>query len=205
MESHTMDTKWLLSRLEQRGKTIASLSRAVGRDRAAISRIVNGEQPFQLWMTPIIADELGVTETEVLSRTGELSLPPLSAAPVIPWHSVGAFALMTAPIEITAGNERLIVPFDSQTLIALKVEGSDMSAVFPSGSLIVVDYAQKALENNDIGVFAVGDRSLLRRYHVHRKREWLTCESLEASHDRIEGAGQIVGRVVSAPIIARAA
>lgn len=204
MESH-MDTKWLLSRLEQRGKSIASLSRAVGRDRAAISRIVNGEQPFQLWMTPIIAEELGVTETEVLSRTGELSLPPLSAAPIIPWHSVGAFAMMNAPIEISAQHERLIVPLDSQTLIALKVEGNGMSALYPAGSLIVVDYAQKTLQDNDVGVFAIGDRSLLRRYHVQRKREWLTCESLETSSDRIEGAGQIVGRVVSAPIIARVA
>lgn len=201
-EMGRMDTKWLLSRLEQRNETIASLARAVGRDRAAMSRIVNGDQPLQLWMTPIIADKLGVTETELLSRTGELHMPVLSAAPIIPWHSVGAFAMTTARIEVSVNYERVFVPIASDTLIALKVNGDAMSALFPEGSIVAVDYAEKELHDNDIGVFAIEDRCVLRRFHTQRRRSWLTAEKIDRAGSE-EPVGDVVGRIVSVPVLSR--
>lgn len=197
-----MDTKWLIGRLEARGKSIASLARAVGRDRAAMSRIVNGDQPLQLWMTPIISAELGVSEAELLSRTGELTMPKLSAAPLIPWHAVGAFAMTGQRVEVSPNYQRILVPVESDTLIALRIEGDAMSACFPDGSIIVIDYAEKDMNDNDIAVFATGEKSVLRRYHIHRKRQWLTKDGI-TGRDAEEPMGEVVGRVVSAPFISR--
>ena len=195
-----MDTKWLLSRLEQRKETIASLARAVGRDRAAMSRIVNGDQPLQLWMTPIIADKLGVSETELLSRTGELSIPPVTAAPIVPWHSVGAFAVTKSRIDVSSSYPRVYVSIESDTLIALRVDTDTMQSLFPPGSIVAVDYSQKELNDQEIGVFAVSDHSVLRRYNVQRKRAWLSSD--DGDDDEV---GEIVGRVVGVPILARTA
>lgn len=199
-----MDTRWLISRLEARNESIASLARAVGRDRAAMSRIVNGEQPLQLWMTPIIAEKLGVSEAEILSRTGELNMPTLSAAPLIPWHSVGAFAMTKAPIDVSASYERVFVSQASDTLIALRVENDSMSAIVPPGSVIAVDYSAKDLIDNDIGVFAVGDRSVLRRYRSQRRKAWLVAESV-GGVSKDEAVGDVVGRVVAVPFLSRMA
>lgn len=195
-----MDTRWLLSRLEQRKETIASLARAVGRDRAAMSRIVNGEQPLQLWMTPILAEKLGVSETELLSRTGELSLSPVTAAPIIPWHSVGAFAMTKSRIDVSSSYPRVYVSIESDTLIALRVDTDAMQSLFPPGSIVAVDYSQKELNDQEIGVFAVSDHSVLRRYNVQRKRAWLSSDDGDD-----EEMGEIVGRVVGVPILARTA
>lgn len=197
-----VDKRWLLERIKQRGESIASLARAVGRDRAVVHRIIEGDQPLQLWMTPILAEKLGVTETELLSRSGELSLPPMSAAPVIPWHSVGTFSLTKTRIELSPNYERIMVPMTSETLIALKVSDKSMEGIFPEGSTIVVDYSEKDIRDNEIGVFANADRCVLRRYRVQRRKPYLAAEGLDGITEE-EFAGEIVGRVVAAPFISR--
>lgn len=199
-----MDTKWLLSRLAERNKSIASLARAVGRDRAAMSRIVNGDQPFQLWMAPIVADELGVTPTELLSRTGEVKLPPLTTAPLVPWHSVGAFAMTKTPIEITANYERIAIPGESATLFAIRLDDDAMNGIVPTGSVVVVDYSEKQLRDGELGVFAGGGRSVLRRYRKNRRRTWLEGISEEGIEEQpLTDDTEIVGLVVSIPVFAR--
>lgn len=165
-----------------------------------MSRIVNGEQPLQLWMTPILAEKLGVSETELLSRTGELSLSPVTAAPIIPWHSVGAFAMTKSRIDVSSSYPRVYVSIESDTLIALRVDTDAMQSLFPPGSIVAVDYSQKELNDQEIGVFAVSDHSVLRRYNVQRKRAWLSSDDGDD-----EEMGEIVGRVVGVPILARTA
>lgn len=198
-----MDTKWLLHRLEARNKSIASLARMVGRDRAAMSRIVNGEQPFQLWMTPIIASELGVSEAELLSRTGEVTIPTLSPAPIIPWHSVGAFAMTQARVEVATSYEKIMLSIDCDTLIALRIEDETMGACFPQGSVIAVDYSQKRLNNRDLGVFAMGDRCVLRRFGRQRSKPMLTAEHLSGPrHETLSAEPEVIGRVVAVPFLA---
>lgn len=198
-----MDTKWLLRRLEERGETVASLARAVGRDRAALSRIVNGEQPLQLWMTPIIADKLGVSDAELLRRTG-VRIPQMTPVPIVPWHSVGAFTITKARVDVSPEYERIAVPIESETMIAMRVDDNAMSAVFPAGSVVVVDYSQKDLRDAEIGVFITGNRAVLRRFNSQRRKTWLSTDSTSAK-EKEEEVGEIVGPVVSAPIISRAA
>lgn len=198
-----MDSKWLTQQLEKRGKTIASLARVVGRDRAAMSRIVNGEQPFQLWMTPLVAEELGVSQIELLSHVGSLAMPSLSTAAIIPWHAASAFSMLNTPVDVGAARERIPVPLQSDTLIALRVEKDAISA-YPPGSLVVIDYAAKSLKDGDIGVFSVDDGTLMMRYRTRGKKIWLTSEPYQGTSETIENKRfEIVGRVVSAPIVAQ--
>lgn len=207
MGLHTeMDTKWLLTRLAERNKSIAGLARAVGRDRAAMSRIVNGEQPFQLWMAPIIADELGVTQAEVLSRTGEVKLPPLTSAPLIPWHSAGAFAMTAAPIDVNASYERVLVPGDSNTLIALRTDDEAMAGLLPVGSVVVIDYGQKDLRSGEVGAFALGNQSVLRKWRTNRRKKFLVAIGEDGEREQeVDGAVEVIGRLTSVPVFARTA
>lgn len=197
-----MDKRWLLDRMAQRNETIASLARAVGRDRAVVHRILDGDQPLQLWMTPILADKLGVSETELLSHSGELSLPPLSGAPLIPWHSVGTFSMTNTRIELSGKYERVMVPIESETLIAIKIADKSMEGIFPVGSTIVVDYSEKDVRDQEIGVFANADRCVVRRYRMQRRKPYLAAEGLDGITEE-EFSGEVVGRVVAAPFISR--
>ncbi len=197
-----IDTRWLLKRIEERGESIASLARAVGRDRAVVHRILNGDQPMQLWMTPILSEKLGITETELLSRSGELNLPPLSCAPIIPWHSVGAFSMTKTHIELSSKYERIAVQIDSDTLIAVRVSDKSMDGLFPEGSIVVADYSQKDIHNYEVGIFTSADHCVLRRYRVQRRKPYLVAESVDGITEE-EFCGDIIGRVVAVPLLSR--
>lgn len=65
-----MDREWLKKRLRVMGKTSADLAVAIGRDRAVVSRIMNGHQDLTLDQAKVFATELDVELPEVLARAG---------------------------------------------------------------------------------------------------------------------------------------
>jgi transcriptional regulator with XRE-family HTH domain len=70
-----MDKIWLKQRLRASGKTSADLAAAIARDRAVVSRIMNGHQAMTLDQAKIIATEIGAPLSELLARAG-LADPP---------------------------------------------------------------------------------------------------------------------------------
>ncbi|MBL8543613.1 MAG: hypothetical protein JNJ63_07355 [Hyphomonadaceae bacterium] len=201
MGAPKIDTKWIQSKLTESGSSIASLARDLGRDRASISRIVNGEQPWQPWMTPIVAARLGVPDLELLTRVGLLDAR-VATAPLLPWFAAGLFAMGGEKSRMMRGRDHIIVPdMGSDTLVAFEVADASLERTLPTGSVIVIDYCQKTLSDWDIGVFAFGNGAHLRRYRIRDGRSWLVEERLETTHDdwiTTEGTAT-VGKVIAIP------
>lgn len=65
-----MDKVWLKQRLRASGKTTADLALAISRDRAVVSRILNGHQAMTIDQAKIIATELGCALSDLLQRAG---------------------------------------------------------------------------------------------------------------------------------------
>ncbi len=70
-----MDREWLKKHLRMQGKTSADLAGAIDRDRAVVSRIMNGHQALTLGQAKVFATELGVDVSEVLLRAGLTDAP----------------------------------------------------------------------------------------------------------------------------------
>lgn len=70
-----MDKTWLKQRLRTSGKTSADLAVAIARDRAVVSRIMNGHQVMTLDQAKTIAAEIGAPLSDLLARAG-LADPP---------------------------------------------------------------------------------------------------------------------------------
>lgn len=75
----TVDKDWIRKRLRLQGKTSADLAVAISRDRAVVSRIMNGHQALTLDQAKIFAVELGVDLPEMLHRAGMTDAPTAQA------------------------------------------------------------------------------------------------------------------------------
>lgn len=70
-----MNKDWLKKRLRLQGKTTTDLATAIGRDRAVVSRIMNGHQKLTLDQAQMFANALGVDLPDVLTNAGMLDAP----------------------------------------------------------------------------------------------------------------------------------
>lgn len=204
-----MDTSWVLTRLRERGCSIAALARRIGRDRAAISRVVNDEQAMALWMAPHFAAELGVSELEVLRHAGHLHLPPSIPVPVISWVAASQFADVGEPIVFTDEYPRIHLDYHRSTVIALAVQGDSMDRIAPENSLVVVDFAEKTLMDRDLAVFSRDGETTFKRFRRDDSGAWLAPESFNPRHGPITLDGdapvEVIGLVVAIPRLAPAA
>lgn len=201
-----VDTKWVKDRLRERGGSIADIARAVGKDRTVVSKIVRGEQPMALWMTPHFAGVLGVNELEILRRAGLPLLAP-KGVPVISWVAASAFADMHDPPEPDS-SRRISFDYPIGPLYALEVRGDSMDRVAPEWSLIVVSTAERQLHDRDLGVFRRDGEATFKRFRTDGKRSWLEPDSWSGRHAPIVPAGDdeivVLGRVVGIPLLTRA-
>ncbi|MDF2143229.1 helix-turn-helix transcriptional regulator [Paenirhodobacter sp. CAU 1674] len=70
-----MEKAWFKQALRKAGKTSNDLADAIGRDRAVVSRIMNGHQRITIDQAKVFAAQLGVPLDEILMRSG-LADPP---------------------------------------------------------------------------------------------------------------------------------
>lgn len=70
-----MDAAWFKSLQKKAGLTSFDLGSAIGRDRTAISKIINGTQAMTLEQARIFADMLGVPLSEMVERAGLAGKP----------------------------------------------------------------------------------------------------------------------------------
>lgn len=95
-----MDAAWFKQTLRKAGKTSADLAAAIGRDRAVMSRIMNGHQKMTLDQAQVIAGELGVDAADILVRAG------LAGQPVARAFSPGFGESDVAPLQLAEGAPR---------------------------------------------------------------------------------------------------
>lgn len=74
-----MDKDWFKRRLRMQGKTADDLARAISRDRAVVSRILNGHQQLTLDQAKTFAAELEVDVADILVRAGLADAPVAQA------------------------------------------------------------------------------------------------------------------------------
>ncbi len=74
-----MEKDWFKRRLRMQGKTADDIAKAISRDRAVVSRIMNGHQQMTLDQAKIFAAELAVDVAEVLVRAGLTDAPVAQA------------------------------------------------------------------------------------------------------------------------------
>ena len=70
-----MNKDWLKKRLRMQGKTSADLATAIQRDRAVVSRILNGHQQPTLDQAKTLASELGVELSDFLVQANMVDAP----------------------------------------------------------------------------------------------------------------------------------
>jgi transcriptional regulator with XRE-family HTH domain len=87
-----MDKDWFKRRLRMQGKTSDDLAKAISRDRAVVSRIMNGHQPLTLDQAKVFAEELSVDVADVLTKSGladapvaQVFRPGFSESDAAPW------------------------------------------------------------------------------------------------------------------------
>jgi flavin prenyltransferase len=73
-----MDTNWIKQRLKSIGATQEQLAQAIGRDRAVVSRILQGRQPLRIDMAEAFARVLQTSTPEFLRLSGITSGLPIS-------------------------------------------------------------------------------------------------------------------------------
>jgi phage repressor protein C with HTH and peptisase S24 domain len=88
-----MDLKWLAQQLERPGYSQAGLARALGRDAAAVNRLLKGERQIKLAEVPLILDYLQA------SPPGGDPLAPVEAAVAASASAEGASRGRAQPIQ----------------------------------------------------------------------------------------------------------
>lgn len=63
-----METQWFKSRAREQGVTTEQLAKAIGRDRAVVSRILNGRQPMSPTYAETFAELLGVPVETIVEK-----------------------------------------------------------------------------------------------------------------------------------------
>lgn len=94
-----MDTQWFKQQQRRAGLTSFDLGAAIGRDRSAISKIINGYQKMTLDQARIFSEKLGVSLPEMLERSG------LADGPTAQQLAPGFAASDAAPFAPAPGTE----------------------------------------------------------------------------------------------------
>jgi SOS-response transcriptional repressor LexA len=120
---------------------------------------------------------------------------PVVEVPVISWVEAGKLTETTDPYEVGHAEEYVPIPHKRATLIALRVHGTSMNRIAPEGSIIIVDYADKALVSGQYYVVKHQGQATFKRYRTGPDR--LEPDSSEP-HDTvfITDEIEVVGRVI---------
>src|SRR5579864_3677637 len=150
-----MDLKWLAQQLERPGFSQAGLARALGRDAAAVNRLLKGERQIKLAEVPLILDYLkstppGGDPLAALEEAAEAGPRPQpirrlaepNGRPDVPvWASAeagqdGAMVLVSDPIDYIRRSERMQ---GVKNPFAFYVIGASMSPAIEHGDQVVVN------------------------------------------------------------------
>lgn len=142
-----MDIKWIAEQLDRPGYSQAGLARALGKDAAAVNRMLKGERQIKANEVPIIVGYLGTLPPDSDSQGFAMPVLPLPASdgrPDVPvWASAeagqaGAMVLTNEPIDYIRRSERMM---GVRNPFAFYVIGHSMSPAIEHGDQVVVNPA----------------------------------------------------------------
>lgn len=187
--------QWVAEALNLKGLEQAEASRLLSKelrrriDRAAMNKIVTtGKRAVK-------ADEM--LAVEAITGVPIPSLHSVLNIPLLDWVSAGQ--LLETHSQIAEGDvERIPIANDLGTgkFIALKVEGDSMDRISPSGSVIVVDLAERSLVTGRYYVFSIKGEATYKMWHADPP--YLAPYSYNAANTPIFVKGKnlaVVGRV----------
>ena len=140
-----MDLKWLAEQLERPGYSQAGLARALGKDAAAVNRMLKGDRQIKANELPVIAQYLNSTPPGTDEQGYPLSIRSIQAggdrADVAVWASAeagadGAMVLTSEPIDYIRRSERMQ---GVKNPFAFYVIGTSMSPAIEHGDQVVVN------------------------------------------------------------------
>ena len=140
-----MDIKWIAEQLDRPGFSQAGLARALGKDAAAVNRMLKGERQIKVNEVPAILGYLKAVPPDNDSPLSQAiqPLPNLSGerAEVPVWASAeagsdGAMVLVSEPIDYIRRSERMQ---GVRNPFAFYVIGSSMSPAIEHGDQVVVN------------------------------------------------------------------
>jgi phage repressor protein C with HTH and peptisase S24 domain len=152
--SQTMDLKWIAEMLDRPGYSQAGLARALGKDAAAVNRMLKGERQIKANEVPVIVDYLQVMppasdRAATLAAAGSPGpvqsiqrMPEPGGRPDVPvWASAeagqdGAMVLVNDPIDYIRRSERMQ---GVKNPFAFYVIGGSMSPAIEHGDQVVVN------------------------------------------------------------------
>jgi phage repressor protein C with HTH and peptisase S24 domain len=145
-----VDLKWLSEMLDRPGFSQAGLARALGKDAAAVNRMLKGDRQIKANEVPVILDYLNEPPEIPLSQRIKL-LPPPGEATVPVWASAeagsdGAMLLVNDPIDYIRRSERMQ---GVKNPFAFYVIGASMSPAIEHGDQVVVNPTLPARPGSD--------------------------------------------------------
>ena len=171
-QNNTMDLKWLAEQLGRPGFSQAGLARALGKDAAAVNRMLKGEREIKVKELPAIFGYLGAVppggDPSAVPKLAPLAggqplrrLAELDGRPDVPvWGSAeagrdGAIKLHNDPIDYVRRSERMQ---GVRNPFAFYVVGGSMSPALEDGDQVVANPAVPLRAGADC-VFLQEDRS----------------------------------------------
>jgi len=133
------------------------LAEELGVTQATVSRWLSGSQPRGETYNKIMemGRQRGLIEPLQPKASRSANASRFSLIPVITWISAGSLADSKTDIPIQDAPKIAVADLGSGEFFALRVEGTSMDRISPDKSLIIVNRAQKALQDGKPYVFAV--------------------------------------------------
>lgn len=182
---------------ERRGISQERLGELCHTSGAQISRLETGDRNLTVDWLYRIAKVLMIHPGNLLNMTEfDIELTPLVRVPLISWVEAGDFADISDPYEIGDAEDWLDVPYNKQTLIALRIRGTSINRIAPDGAVIIIDYSDKELVSGGLYVFKTSDeQATVKRYRTDPIR--LEPDSTEPHEILFPTTDlEVVGRVV---------
>jgi transcriptional regulator with XRE-family HTH domain len=200
-----MDKDWFRDRLRAANLTTEDVARALRRDRAVVSRILNGRQKPSLEQAQIIADLFGVDVGEVLrrarlldARSAQTLAPGFSESEAAPWKGQDRADDPNRTIARALGGDRAGVD-------VWRMKGSAMAlGGLLSGDMMLVDTHQAdRARAGDVVVAQIYDNRIGHAVTVVRRMEPPVLVASSASPEDwrvhvVDGVNVVVmGRVIA--------
>lgn len=117
-------------------------------------------------------------------------------APLISWVQAGSLEEAVDPYALGGFEEEVIVEYERDSLIALRVKGTSINRVAPDSAVIIVDYSLQELIPEKFFVIRMDGEATVKRYMANPDR--FEPFSTEPDHPIILPTEDltIVGRVV---------
>jgi phage repressor protein C with HTH and peptisase S24 domain len=150
-----MDIKWIAEQLDRSGYSQAGLARALGKDAAAVNRMLKGERLIKANEIPAILGYLKATPPDDGTGLYSQAIQPMAQSsdkPDVPvWASAeagsdGSIVLTTEPIDYIRRSERMQ---GVKSPFAFYVIGASMSPAIEHGDQVVVNPAIPARPGTD--------------------------------------------------------